>query len=305
MRAVDLFAGWGGTTLGAERAGIRVVWAANHKPLAVRAHRLNHPATEHSCQDLTQANWAELPDYDLLLASPECPADSQAAQPARKANPKIRQRHDDSRATAWAIVSCADATEPQKFFIENVLDFRRWRLYPQWRAALEALGYRLQELVLTASEHGVPQRRKRLFILGELGAWPRVRLPKQREVPFGPCVQWDEGDWRPLCEASPGAQRRIRRARARCGSQFLTQHVTNHPGVPLTEPMRTITTKDQWAVVNGNTYRPFTIREYARGMGFPDHYTWPDDVNRKKVIKGLGNAVPPPLAHQILERFAA
>lgn len=35
MRAVDLFAGWGGFTCAAEQAGVSVVWAANHWPLAV------------------------------------------------------------------------------------------------------------------------------------------------------------------------------------------------------------------------------------------------------------------------------
>ena len=50
-RAVDLFAGWGGFTEGAERVpGVDVLWAANHWPLAVEAHALNHPGTAHSCQ---------------------------------------------------------------------------------------------------------------------------------------------------------------------------------------------------------------------------------------------------------------
>ena len=51
MKAIDLFAGWGGFTLGAEQAGVDVVWAANHWPLAVAAHTLNHPNITHACQD--------------------------------------------------------------------------------------------------------------------------------------------------------------------------------------------------------------------------------------------------------------
>jgi DNA (cytosine-5)-methyltransferase 1 len=297
-KAVDLYSGWGGLTLGAERAGVEVVWAANHWPLAVRAHRLNHPATFHVCQDLRQADWTTLPGYDFLLASPACQGHSQAAQPAP------RPRHDADRATAWAVVDCADVTEPKAILVENVLDFRRWRLYGQWRASLEALGYELQELVVTASEHGVPQRRKRLFVIGQRGRHRRLRLQRNPETPFGPCIQWTEGKWRPVGCASKNAQARMRRGRSRCGSQFLTQHVTNHPGVPLTEPIRTITTKDQWAVVSGDLYRPLTIREYARGMGFPDHYSWPEDAPRKEVIKGLGNAVPPPVAFSLLEQLS-
>jgi DNA (cytosine-5)-methyltransferase 1 len=298
VRAVDLFAGWGGFTLGAERAGLDVVWAANHWELAVHAHRLNHPATIHSCQDLRQADWTELPPYDVLLASPECRPHSTASQPKR------RKYHDAMRALAWSVVDCAEVTEPLTIVVENVPAFRRWKLYHHWRSSLETLGYQLQELIVTASEHGTPQRRKRLFVIGHRGRSQRVRLSRGREVPFGPCIEWDKGPWRPICKASPNARARIRRGRQRCGRRFLTQHVTNHPGVPLDEPIRTITTKDQWAVVSGDLYRPLTIREYARGMGFPDHYSWPEDAPRKEVIKGLGNAVPPPVAFSLLEQLS-
>ena len=46
VRAVDLFAGWGGFTAGAEMAGAEVVFAANHWKLAVDAHALNHPSDD-------------------------------------------------------------------------------------------------------------------------------------------------------------------------------------------------------------------------------------------------------------------
>ena len=69
MRAVDLFAGAGGFSTGAELAGARVVWAANHWPAAVECHSANHPHVEHVCQDLRQADFSTLPAFDLLLAS--------------------------------------------------------------------------------------------------------------------------------------------------------------------------------------------------------------------------------------------
>lgn len=47
MIAVDLFAGAGGSTVGAEQAGARVVLAANHWRAAIDVHRANHPDAEH------------------------------------------------------------------------------------------------------------------------------------------------------------------------------------------------------------------------------------------------------------------
>lgn len=74
MRAVDLFAGLGGSTSGAEEAGATVLWAGNHWPAAVEWHQRNHPHVEHACQDLHQTDWGSVPEHDLLLASPSCQA---------------------------------------------------------------------------------------------------------------------------------------------------------------------------------------------------------------------------------------
>lgn len=291
MKAIDLFAGWGGMTLGAHQAGANVLWAANHWPLAVEAHAANHPETEHVCQDLRQADWTALPEYDLLLAAPACQGHSTASQPKR------RLYHDALRATAWAVVDCAEVTRPRALLVENVPSFLRWQLFPLWKQALETLGYHVEAHVESASHHGVPQRRSRMLLTGTLSG-RRVDMTASRssEVPFGPCIAWDEGVWRPWREATPSVQLRIERSRKRLGERFLTQHTSDHMGTPLDEPIRTITTQDQWAVVNGDYYRPLTIRENALGMGFPEDYRIPEQATRRDVIVGFGNAIPPGLA---------
>ena len=294
MRAIDLFAGWGAFTLGATKAGVDVVWAADHWKLAVEAHRQNHPDTKHECQDLNQCDFSQVPDYEILLASPACQGHSTASQPKR------RSFHDDLRATAWAVISCADRTNPEIVIVENVPSFKRWKQYSAWVGALELLGYCVHEVQSTASGHGVPQRRKRLFIVATRSGTP-PRLEPGPEPAFGPCVQWGEGEWRPVSEATPNVRRRVDVARARHGDRFLTQHVTGHKGVGLYEPIRTITTADQWAVVDRDMYRPLTVRESARAMGFPDLYSWPPGATRTDTIRGIGNAVCPPQGAAIIE----
>ena len=93
--AIDLFAGIGGNTTGAKNAGITVLWAANHNKMVVDYHEMNHPETDHACQDLQQADWSLVPSHDIMLASPCCQGHT---RPRGKEGP----HHHKSRSTAWA-----------------------------------------------------------------------------------------------------------------------------------------------------------------------------------------------------------
>lgn len=310
MLVADLFAGWGGASLGAEQAGATVVLAANHWRLAVDAHQLNHPHVTHLCQDLNQANFHAFPDHDLLWASPACQGHSRAAQPARKNKGDIRSKHDQLRSTAWAVVNCVEAKRPSAVVIENTIDFRQWVLYDLWLMALQRLGYAVEEHLAMATDFGVPQRRERLIIVATRSKNPLgLVLPTRDEPSFGPCIDWEnahpdprERGWKPVLSKSANVQRRVAKGRARgLGDRFLTQYTTDHPGVSLEEPIRTITTKSQWALVDGDQIRMLRVREIARAMGFPDTYTWPKAIKDDQ-IKGLGNAVAPPMARWFVER---
>jgi DNA (cytosine-5)-methyltransferase 1 len=305
MKAVDLFAGWGGFTEGATQAGVEVVWAANHWPLAVEAHAANHPRTAHACQDLQQADWSMLPRYDLLLASPACQGHSQAAQPGRRASGHVRHKHDELRSTAWAVIGCLDVTRPRYAIIENVPDFLRWDAYPAFLHGLRCFGYKVQELRVLASHCGVPQRRERVFLICDRRKQPRIEIAARPEPAFGPCIDWDAPDaWRPIDER-PRVLERILRSRKRYGKRFLTQHTRDHMGVPLSQPIRTITTKDQWALVDGDFQRRLTITENLRAMGCPPHFKLPAGATRTEIMRGLGNMVPPPVARELCNLLLA
>lgn len=301
MKTIDLFAGWGGFSTGAEQAGAKVLWAADHWPLAVQVHEMNHKHVKHACQDLRQADWTSLPAYDLLLASPACQGHSEAAQAARKADFGVNKHHDALRSTAWAIVDCAEVTRPKAFIMENVPQFGEWTLFPMWTAALRALGYHMRASIIRAY-CGAPQRRDRLFIVGSLRGRIDIDVPETTEPGFEPCIEWSAPGWRPIADCR-GEQAKIRlEAASRRFGNALVQYVTGHAGIALDEPIRTVTTKDQWCVVRGREYRPLTVREYARAMGFSESYTWPSGLARNEAIRGIGNAVCIPVARRVVER---
>lgn len=300
MRAIDLFAGAGGFSTGATMAGVNVVWAANHWPLAVQYHAANHPESAHACQDLHQADWSQVPSHDLLLASPCCQGHSPARGKAH-GNPQ----HDASRSTAWAVVSAAEFHRPSGAVIENVPEFLNWALYPAWQAAMEALGYKLSPHVIDAADHGVPQHRERLFIVATRSkALLQLKLERREHVSAASFVDFNAGRWSQVDKQgrSPRTLARVAAGRAAHGHRFIAPYYGSGSGVTgrsLWRPIGTITTKDRWSVIDHDRMRMLTAQECRAAMGFPIDYQLPPQHHR--AVHLLGNAVCPPVAKDVIE----
>lgn len=292
MRAVDLFAGAGGWTTGARAAGVRVLMAVNHWPRAVETHAANHPETEHVCQDLALFDHSKLPEHDLLIASPSCVGHT-------RARGKERSHHDATRATAWCVVDAVEAKRPSQLVVENVPEFREWELYPVWKMALATLGYALEEHVVDASEWAVPQERVRLIITGRRGA-PAVKLKTPGVIGASAhrIVEWGAGKWRSTENRAARTEGCIIDGRARFGARFLVPYFGNTKTARcIDRPIGTITTKDRYAVVDGDRMRMLSVLEAKRAMSFPESYALTGTETEQK--KMLGNAVPPELARRV------
>lgn len=302
MIAIDLFAGAGGFSTGARMAGCKVVWAANHWEAAVRIHAANHRATAHACQDLHQADWQHVPAHDILLASPACQGHSRA----RGAE---RPHHDAQRSTAWAVVSAAEYHRPPFVVVENVPEFAAWALYPAWSAAMQALGYSLAPQIIDAADHGVPQNRRRLFIVGTRSANPiTLNLPRRNHVNAANIIDLAAGKWSTIDKPgrSTNTLNRIHAGRATHGRRFVIAYYGNEKGGrSIDRPFGTITTRDRWAVIDGDRMRMINVPEARAAMGFPSDYLLPDKP--REAMHMLGNAVCPPVARDIINaiRIAA
>lgn len=297
LKAIDLFAGAGGFSTGARMAGMNVVWAANHWELAVRYHAANHPRTAHVCQDLHQANWLEVPGHDIVLASPSCQGHS-------RARGKDKAHHDATRSTAWAVVSCLEAHRTPLALVENVVEFLEWELYPAWHHAMRKLGYRVAAHVLDAADFGVPQHRKRLFLVcSRSRAALNLRLRHRQHRPVNDILDWEAEKWSPVNKPgrSLATLARIDSGRARFGRRFVAPFYGSGSGTTgrsVMRPVGTMTTRDRWAVVDGSRMRMMNKQEVRAAMGFPVDYQLPP--THKASVHLLGNAVCPPVAAALL-----
>jgi DNA (cytosine-5)-methyltransferase 1 len=301
MRAIDLFAGLGGFTEGGTMAGLEVVYAATHWPLAVAFHSRNHPATRHDCQDVQQADWRAVPAHDIQMASPACQGHS-------KARGKERPHHDALRSTAWAVVSCAEYHQSPAVVVENVVDFQKWALYPSWADAMRRLGYSIAPHIIDAADHGVPQHRERLFLICTRSRSPiRLTLPKRDHKPIADVIEWDAYPWTPIHRPgrSPATLCRVAAGRAAFGDRFVAPYYSSGSGLTgrsIARPIGTITTADRWAIIDGDRMRMLQVSEARAAMGFRSDYLLPEA--KKPAMHMLGNAVPPPVAADVLAALA-
>jgi len=231
------------------------------------------------------------------LASPAC----QGHTPARG---KERPHHDATRSTAWAVVSALECHSPALGLIENVPEFMKWRLFPAWCAAVTALGYAISPHLVDAAEFDVPQHRVRVLIALTKSKHPvQLQLHAADLIPASTFVDFDSGTWSPVVREGRSAATlaRIKAGRAAFGERFVAPYFSSGSGLTgrsLSRPIGTITTRDRWAVVDGDRMRMLSVPEARSAMGFPDHYQLP--ANKRDAMQMLGNAVCPPVARALI-----
>ena len=310
LRTLDLFCGGGGSSAGAQAAGFEIAGGIDMWPTATDTFRANFPSAHVVTSRLDDVDLRALKrrtgSIDLLLASPECTSHTCAKGSA--------PRSEASRATALQVVSYARAFAPRWIVLENVVHMRPWSRYSTLTTRLRGLGYHVAEQVLEASDYGVPQSRRRLFIVGDREHQPQL-VPKKRagRKPTAASILDAPGTWRttPLFKPSRATATLERAQRAfdalgRTASFLLVYYGTDRAGgwQPLDRPLRTITTVDRFALVESSrgvpAMRMLQVPELKRAMGLRDGFALPCGTRRER-IHLLGNGVCPPVMETVLK----
>ena len=174
MRAIDLFAGAGGLSLGLRQAGIDVVAAIERDPDACSTYRAN--LGDHMIQaNIEDVDAHALPDCDLIAGGPPCQGFSYAGK--RDPNdPRNRLWRE-----YWRIV---EAKRPAWILLENVRGMLSMGEDKPLILAFRALGYEVTPYLLNAADYGVPQKRLRVFYVGNrIGAANPCPTPTHAQPP--------------------------------------------------------------------------------------------------------------------------
>ncbi len=244
-------------------------------------------------------------DIDLLLASPECTNHS----PAKGS----KRRSENSRRTSNYVLNFAKKLKPRWIVLENVVQLRGWSGYDQLISDLRNLGYKIRPQILDAADFGVPQTRRRLFVLCDREKEPALVKTRIRTLRSARTAIRLNGPWpsRPLYldSRAPPTLERAERAIETLGRRvpfLIVYYGSDGSGgwQNLDRPLRTLTTLDRFGLVTWDGREPMLrmlqVDELRRAMGFPSCHRFEHGTRRDR-IKLLGNGVTPPVMKAVVE----
>jgi len=306
---LDMFCGAGGSSVGARAAGARVRAAIDGWDIAVRTFSDNFEDADVHHRMLTPGcvPGRELRDgrYDMIIASPECTNHS----PAKGSAPRC----ENSRRTSHYVLGFAKSLKPRWIILENVVQLGTWNGFDTLLNGLRDQRYHIRIERLDSSEFGVPQKRRRLFVIcdrdREVPAIPRFRKP----APPALSILRLDGKYesRPLYSdrrAKPTLER-AERAIAALGKRLpflIVYYGSDRSGgwQRIDRPLRTLTTLDRFGLVTWEGSEPMLrmlqVEELKSAMGFPKSYSMRHGTRRDR-IKMLGNGVCPPVMKAVVE----
>ena len=191
-------------------------------------------------------------------------------------------------------------------------------------ARLDRLGYGIREQVLDAVQFGVPQTRRRLFILAEANHQvpAPIRPLSLPEIPVKDILDYkvatgeDQYTSQPLytpTRAKPTVERYKQGVQALGGGvPFLIVYYgsdANGGWQSIDRPLRTLTTLDRFGLVTWKWKKPFLrmlqVPEICRAMGWNDDIPFRLAGTRRDKIMQMGNGVCPPLMRSVVEQLTA
>ena len=338
LKVIDLFSGCGGSALGFKQAGFDIKVAVDIDKLASQSFKLNFPDAEVftsdistlNSKDLLKAAQASSGDEIVIIACPPCQGFSTARRKSEAVN-------DLRNFLIYEFFRVVKEIKPLAFVMENVPGLARGIGRPFFEDILEKinnLGYKTVYEVVNTADYGVPQRRKRLILIGTNDPKIKLTFPKkthQNPAQNNGClVPWDtvrnaikdlknikageKSKSDPMHAASNLAEINLKRisitphdggSRISWPNELILKchkRVTGYKDIygrmSWDTPSPTIT--GGCVMISKGRFghpeqdRAISLREAARLQTFPDSYKFVGNFGQ--IAKQIGNAVPPLLA---------
>lgn len=179
LKTVSLFSGAGGLDLGFLNAGFDIIWANDINKYAVESYKANI-GNHIVCEDLSEC-LNTIPNHDVLIGGFPCQPFSMMGE---------QKGFDDHRGTLFFTIQQILEKHNTKIIVlenvRNLLTHDNGVTFEKMKNILEnELGYLLYYKVINTADYGIPQTRRRLFIVGfKKEFYPNINFtfPKEKEL---------------------------------------------------------------------------------------------------------------------------
>lgn len=179
---IDLFAGLGGFHLALQQLGCKCVFASELKEDLRKLYQLNFPKLDEKYLkgDITMVDVNDIPSHDILCGGFPC-------QPFSQAGKRLGFQDEGRGDLFFKICEIIQHHRPRYIFLENVSNLKGHDNGDTWRVIkreLEKLGYYVPEPeILSPHQFGIPQHRRRIYIVGLRKDLIDSKDPKPFEFP--------------------------------------------------------------------------------------------------------------------------
>jgi DNA (cytosine-5)-methyltransferase 1 len=321
--AIDLYSGCGGLSEGMRKAGFNILAAFDNDKDSVATYRLNHPRTTIFEKDIREVNTAEVKrllrgkPLHLLAGCPPC----QGFSSMRRLNRK-RSARDVRNNLILEYLRFVRDLNPLTIMMENVPGLVNYVLFKRVVSELKRMGYNPKVRIVRIQEYGVPQRRRRLVVVGSLLGELDSAEPTGEKV-----TVWDmighlesvsktrDHVHRIVTLHTPEIMKRIKATPKNGGSRGdlskqyeLKCHKKRRVG--FNDVYGRLRWDDYSTTITGGCLNPskgrflhpeknraITAREAALLQTFPRSYKFPINISKSSISLLIGNALPPKFSH--------
>ena len=288
---IDLFAGIGGTRLGFEAVGGKCVFTSEWDTQAQKTYFANF--NELPQGDITLIKIEDIPSFDVLLAGFPC-------QPFSSIGKRAGFMHKTQGTLFYDVARIIESKRPKAFLLENVQGLTthdKGKTFSIIFEVLAELDYDVQYRIINAADFGVPQMRKRIYIVGidrrlkgidtSKFAFPEGR--PDNHVDIGGFLESNAGGYSISEHLQNGYLNKLNDGRPK----IITKN-TKGPAKTLVASYHKIQRLTGTFVKDGPTgLRLYTQNECKALMGFPKNFKVP--VSRTQMYRQFGNSVVIPV----------
>lgn len=162
ITVVSLFSGCGGLDYGFKNRNFQIIWANDNLKDACDSYKKNI-GNHIVCDNIDNILIDNIPQSDLIIGGPPCQGFSGIGN---------RDPNDPRSELVWSFIRIIEKIKPSIFLFENVLGLKSSlskdgsKVIENLSEAFKNIGYKLNIFILNSADYGVPQKRFRIFIVG-------------------------------------------------------------------------------------------------------------------------------------------